>query len=332
LALRGDSSIPEETRNRILLAARDLNYTYVSRAKRGQMLNDVKHLVYVVKDYGDSSITENPFYGQILSGVEQTCQEQGAKLGFVVLPPDHPDLEALPHALVHHVDGIIMSSPYPRNIIQRVADASGCPIVLVDNIFPGTPCDTVMIDDFGGAYQVTQHLLELGHTKIKVLMGYSMSLDVPPSFRERYRGYCAACEDAGVTPLPATIIPADVELPYNPNPPERYSEWFASLIQSEPEITAIFGVNDLYAIRTVHELQRLNYRVPQDYSVVGFDDDNMASLINPPLTTVRSSKRMAGVLAARQLLSRLAGDTMPPIHSTVGTDLIVRRSSAASRT
>jgi LacI family transcriptional regulator len=221
-----------------------------------------------------------------------------------------------------------MSSPYPLDIVQRIADAGKCPIVLVDNTFPGIPYDTVMLDDFGGAYQATQHLLSLGHTHIKLIMGLAMSLEVPPSFRERYRGYCAACEDAGITPLPAGQIPPDIEQPYKPNPPERYSEWFASLVNDNPDITAFFCANDVYAIRTIHELQRLKLRVPEDYSVVGFDDDNMSGMINPPLTTIRSSKRMVGVLAARQLLSRLAGDTMPPIHSTIGADLIVRSSSA----
>ncbi len=329
LALRGDGSIPAETRNRILMAARELNYTYVSRRKNPQDQETYKHIVYVVKDYGDHPAAANPFYGQVLSGVEQACQEQNAKLGFVALPHDYPNEEELPLALTHNVDGIILSSPYPRETLDRVAQTSGCPVVLVDNTFPASPYDTVMVDDFGGAYQATQHLLQLGHSKIKVIMGRALSLNVPPSFQERYRGYCAACEETGIQPVAPAILPTEIEqMQVQQDRHERYREWLASIRDAEPELTAFFCVNDLYAINAIHGLQWLGARVPEECSVVGFDDQNMSGLITPPLTTIRSYKRTMGMLAVKQLLSRLSGDTMPAVHITVGTDLIVRASTS----
>lgn len=331
LALRGGGSIPDETRQRVLLAARELNYTYVSRKKNPLDTERLKHLVYVVKDYGDQPVVANPFYGQILSGVEQACQEQNIKLGFVVIPADYPDEEELPTGLVSNVDGIIMSSPYPIKLVQRVVKASGCPIVLIDNMFPVSPYDTVMADDFGGAYQITQHLIQLGHTHIKMIMGLALSLEIPPSFQERYRGYCSACEASGIRPEPPAITPAELEKPHVQRRNELYCEWFATLHAAEPELTAFFGASDLYAINTMQGLQRLNLRVPDDYSVVGFDDYYISSLMSPPLTTIRSHIRTMGLLAVKQLLVRLAGDTMPPVHITVGTDLIMRASTGVCR-
>jgi LacI family transcriptional regulator len=326
LALRGDSSIPPETRNRVLVAAKELDYHYVSRVRKTPERERLKRLVYCVKDYGDTPAVANPFYGQVLNGVQQACQEQHVSLSFVTMVHDYPDSQELPPALTHDVDGIIMSSPYTANVLERVARVSGCPIVLIDNTFPGSPYDTIMADDFGGGYQVTQHLLELGHTHIQMITGFTLNPDVPPSFQERYRGYCAACEAAGVEPLLPALIPPEVEA-HNIRRMDLYESWIQSLIVADPHLTAFFGAGDVYAIRTLQSLQSLGYQVPDEFSVVGYDDYETSSLVNPPLTTIHSYKRAMGAAAVRQLLARIAGDDMPPLYITVGVNMRVRTSS-----
>jgi|SRR5690606_24390558 len=329
LALRGDESIPLETRNRVVAAAKELNYTFVPRRKKPEKKR-LKRLVYVIKDYGDQPVFANPFYGQILNGVEQACREADANLSFVVMPHDYSDTSELPVALTQNVDGIIMSSPYPRKVIDRISRLSRCPVVLVDNTFPGSPYDTVMADDYGGGYLVTRHLLELGHTHILTITGLALSLEIPPSFRERYRGYCAACEEKGIEPLPLAVVPEDVQV----SPVARrepFQEWLASLLECYPETTAFFGSSDLFAVTTIQSLHAMNYRVPDDYSVVGFDNYDMANVMNPALTTIHSYKRGMGQVAVQRLLARIDGDDMPPLYTVVSTDLMVRASSGPAR-
>ncbi|MAS34060.1 MAG: hypothetical protein CL610_08635 [Anaerolineaceae bacterium] len=326
LALRGDDSIPAETRNKVLAAAKELNYEFVPRKRKSERKR-VKRVVYVIKDYGDQPVIANPFYGQILNGVEQACREADANLSFVVMPHEYPDTTELPVAITENVDGIIMSSPYPRSIVDRVASISHCPLVLVDNTFPGSPYDTVMADDYGGGYRVTEHLLEQGHRRIMVVTGLARSREIPPSFQERYRGYCAACTYWGIDLLPPAVVPEYIDI----SPSDRrepFQGWLGGILAEHPQVTAIFGVGDLFAIAALQSLQNLGYRIPADFSVVGYDNyEEMATIIKPPLTTIHSYKRAMGQVAVQRLLSRMEGDDTPPLYISVGANLVTRAST-----
>lgn len=325
LALRGDDSIPPETRDRVIAAAQALNYIHTPRRQRNTITS--RQLVYIIKDYGDQPVSANPFYGKILNGVEHACQEAEVRLHFVVMNHDYPEKTELPPALTSRPDGVIVSSPYPRAVVDRIAREARCPLVLIDNMFPASPYDTVMADDFGGGYQAAQHLLENGHCHILAVSGLALSQYHPPSFNERYRGYEAACIDYGTKPLPLALIPPEIEDQFRTVNQEKFKVWLQSLMQQHPQITGFFGTGDLYAIRLIHTLTALGYRVPEDYSVIGCDDYEMSGIITPPLTTIRLYQRVMGQVATQQLLRRIIGGNAPPLHLTVGTDLIRRGST-----
>jgi DNA-binding LacI/PurR family transcriptional regulator len=210
LALRGDSSIPLETRQRVLTAAEELDYKYIPRSRKSGQKR-LRRLVFVIHDYGDQSVTANPFYGHILTGVEQACRQKHASLSFVVLQHDYPKTTALPPVLTHELDGILLTSPYPPELIKRISREASGQIVLIDNIYPGSPYDSVMADDFGGAYLATQHLIACGHQQIVLLTGTIQHPTIIPSFQQRYWGYCAACSAAGISPLPPAVFPAHLD-------------------------------------------------------------------------------------------------------------------------
>jgi LacI family transcriptional regulator len=330
LALRGDESISPPTRERVIKAARELGYVYTPRPARNKK-TEVKTLAYIVKDYGDQPATSNPFYGSILNGIQQTSLEYEFSLRFVLMEHEAWRNNNFSSILSEKPDGIIMASPYSRQMVDLVAGIGDCPVVLVDNTFPVSPYDIVMADDFGSGYQITQHLLNLGHRRIKTVMGFALSPHVPPSFRERYRGYCAACMDHGVDSMPEAVGVAVIDDPANPDRDSLFQEWLQAIIADEPDITAFFGVSDLYAVRVMKALQNLNYHVPGDFSVAGCDDYELANVIKPSLTTVRLYPRIMGQVAVRQIFARIAGDTLPPLHLTIGADLIPRESTGAAR-
>jgi LacI family transcriptional regulator len=327
LALRGDESIPEETRNRVIEAARELNYEYVSRIRKPLTRERLKRIVYLVNDYGDQ--LANPFYGRIMEGVEQACQEANAGLSFVVLPHDHPPGADLPLVLTNEVDGIVMASPYPRPVIDRVAVECACPVVLVDNSFPGSPYDMVMADDYSGGYQIAHHLIELGHTHIQMIVGITLNPSVPPSFNERYRGYATACQEAGLDALPPAVIPPAIDT-QTPGPAREalFQSWLPTVLSADPRISAIFAASDNYALLTMQALQNMGYAIPQQMSVTGYDDFEVAAMVNPPLTTIHSYKRKMGQIALQRVMARLAGEDMPPLLINVGVDLVRRASTA----
>jgi LacI family transcriptional regulator len=331
LALRGDNSIPLETRQRVLEAAGELEYEYVPRSRKSKQKR-LRRLAFVIHDYGDHPVTTNPFYGHVLSGVEQTCREQHASLNFVVLQHEYPQTSALPPVLTHDLDGILLVSPYPKDFIHRISRESGCPVVLLDNLFPQSPYDSVMADDFGGAYQATQHLLVLGHRQILPLTGTIQHPTIIPSFRRRYWGYCAACSEVGVVPLPPVEFPANLnrELLALTDHHQGVQRWFTKLLDSySPRPTAFFGVCDVFALAALRALQDAGWHIPEDYSVVGFDDYDISRMGTPALTTVHSYKRAMAWAAVERLLARIEGDKMPARYVNLETKLIVRESSGA---
>jgi len=326
LALRGDSSIPIETRQRVHAAAQSLGYKYVSRVKK-KAQRCLRRLVYVVNDYGDQPVTSNPFYGYILNGAEEACRLRDASLSFVLLPHDYPETADLPAVLLHDLDGILLASPYPKSLVERIYRENGRPMVLIDNILPGGQFDSVMADDFGGGYQVTQHLLELGHREIVMITGRTENPDIPPSFCERYRGYQRAGRDVGVEPRCAAILPAVVDPPSTNGVEEPLKAWLTSLFTEPNRPTALFCAADFFAVSILTALSDLGIRVPQDVSVAGFDDFAMATQVNPSLTSVHTYKRAMARVAVERLLDRIDGDDTPVMNTTLVTELMVRQST-----
>jgi LacI family transcriptional regulator len=333
LALRSQDSIPPETRERVLLAAAKLNYQYKPRvaktAKREEAVS-IRNLLYVVNDYGDTPVLANPFYGAILNGAVSASPTFNSYVHPVILQHDHPLDASLPEALRNNPDGVMLASPYPPALIRHVAKAVNCPIVLIDNLIPGSPFDAIMNDDFGGAYQAVQHLLEFGHRYIHMIMGPLKKPGVlpntPPSVLDRYRGYSAAMLDRGYPPFPAIEIPLD----YSETLPGRKElpQWLGGLLARSPRMTALFCNVDYYAAQIISALHTIGYRVPEDISVVGFDDLDIAQMIHPQLTTVQINRSTMSQVAVKRLVERIEGDLSAPLSIHVGARLIVRESTA----
>lgn len=334
LALRNHESIPEETRERVLVAAAQLGYQYEPRAVAKKddeaAAEPMRSLLYVVHDYGDTPLLANPFYGAILNGAVGVSQSYNAYVHPAILQHDHPLNAPLPDSLGNKPDGILLASPYSAALVKQVGETVNCPMVLIDNHIPGSPYDSIMNDDFGGAYQATQHLLELGHRYAFMVMGQvkkpGTTPTVPPSVADRYRGYAAAMSDAGFPPFPAIEMP----LAYEQTGPDRKElpQWLSNLLSRTPRPTALFCNIDFYAAHIISALTTLGYRVPDDISVVGFDDLDIAQMIHPQLTTVRINRSAMSQAAMERLIARIEGDDKPPISIHVGAKLIVRESAA----
>ena len=314
LALRGDDSIPHETRERVLVAAHELNYVHTPRPTRLDQPR-LRRFVFVMPDFGDQPVTSNPFFGEVLRGAEQACGEHNASLTFTVVPYDSAPSISLPSAIYDgHLAGLLLVGPYTLALVERIAAEVKRPIVLIDNALPGQPYDSVMADDFGGGLLATQHLVSLGHTHIAMIAGTMLV----PSFTERYRGYHAACTSAG---LPA-LEPIEMtwEHPVIAAVVER-------VLAQTPQPTAIFCASDLHAACVMEALHDLGKQVPNDISIVGFDDLASMQLVRPALTTIHNHPRLLGRVGVQRLLARIAGDRQPTQGVTIGTRLVARDSA-----
>ena len=202
-------------------------------------------------------------------------------------------------------------------VTPTVLDArTGIPVVAVDPHYGPNRLPTIDADSFTGAEQATNHLLELGHTRIAFLGGRS-ELD---SAHLREAGYRNAMAEAGVPVDPALVR----ETRYVP---DRASEVTRELLMLDERPTAIFAANDITAMRAMEVAKEFGLRVPEDLSIVGFDDIPEAALASPTLTTVRQPIQAMGAAAMEMLLDLIEG-TEREHHVRMSTELVVRGTSA----
>jgi len=193
------------------------------------------------------------------------------------------------------------------------------PAIIVDNYLEQWGSDYAVCDYKSGAVQVMNYLLQLGHKNIAMMMAapeIRTARDVVDVYRSRL-------DEAGVKVDPGWIVDGE----FTEEGGVRATD---QLLDTHPEITAIFAVNDKMAIGALHSLRRRNIRVPQDMSVIGFDNLAHAAFVSPSLTTVHLPLYQVGALACERLLDRIQG-RVEPVNEVLSTHLIVRESTAMAR-
>jgi LacI family transcriptional regulator len=196
--------------------------------------------------------------------------------------------------------------------------AQDVPLVVVARKVPGYEDNCVYVDNVEASFKATQHLIGLGHQRIAHICG---RLDHPDA-QARRKGYMLALEDAGIDPDPELIIEGNFR---------RQSGVLAveMLLSRRNSFSAIYAANDQMAFGARLGLFRRGIRVPDDLSLVGFDDEPAAAFMVPPLTTVRQPSVEMGLEAARIVLARLSGETTSPGRLEAG--LMIRESTAIHR-
>lgn len=314
--LNNKPGVAEKTRQHVLAVAQELGY--VSPKRLPLSTSTVTHLGLLIRPMG-KPLRANPFYADVFHAIEQTCHEFQINLSFSTLDIVNGRLRSLP-ALVNdnRISGIVLVGAISQGVVESVVALAQLPIVLVDNCFPRCTWDSVMIDNTRGAYVATEHLITQGHRRIALIGGPDH-----PSIVERRAGYEEALRQHSLSPRVVTT--ADLE------PPD--GEWaVAELLRQAPETTAIVCSNDSQAIGALRKLQELGYKVPDDFSLVGFDDIQVAQFTSPPITTIRVDRQALGQLAAQLLLGRINAPDRSVIKTIVEVRLIERASACPPRT
>ena len=200
--------------------------------------------------------------------------------------------------------------------MRRLARAE-IPCVGIDMSLEGPSVEVVMSDNEGGAIAAVRHLHELGHRRIATITGM---VDSRPG-ADRLRGYRVAVQAAGLAYRDDYVAYGDFYAESGREATERL------LALPEPP-TAIFAAADMMAIGAIRAAAEAGLRVPEDLSIVGFDDIQLASHLNPPLTTMRQDKLGLGGAAGDALVARVAGDPDRPALRTLPVELVVRGSTA----
>jgi DNA-binding LacI/PurR family transcriptional regulator len=310
--VNGTGSISVDTRSRVLLAIEQLNYRRdpIARSMRtGQTLL----IALLVLD-----IT-NPVLSIIASAVEAAAYREGYNVILYNVREDvqreHNYLENIANRMV---DGLIIVNAIDREHTYTLLQGSQIPCVLVDCLTQPTLA-SVRVDNFQGAYLATQHLIELGHRRIAHICG-APALEIS---RQRTTGYSQAL--------------ADYQLDYQQVVPPLNDRWdyhsgyeaMQRLLESDLPPTAVFTASDQMAIGAYRALAESGYRIPQDMSVVGFDDIDAASFTTPLLTTIRQPFDRIAQEAFALLLKILNGPQPANTQIVLPPQLIIRQSTGA---
>ena len=301
-------NVTEEVRLRVLKAASSLGYfgphardTYSSNGNRSshRALREIGFLSYLKDDI--TALAINPFWSHILHGVESEARKSNVKVTYRAIGELCQTPEMLLTTIYEMKLGgiLLVGSAEPDTI--RLIQSTKLPLVLVSNYVPGLPVDAVLADNFEGARAAVDYLINEGHRHIAFIGGPTLDgprpIDKFYSIKRRAAGYCTALLDAGL-PVNYTLYEAG-----DLGPAGGY-EACKRLIKRNVQFSALFCANDETAIGAMKALRDMGYRVPEDVSVVGFDDIAMVEHLTPALTTVRVNKEALGSIAVKQLVSR----------------------------
>ena len=314
-ALSGHTGIPEETAQRIKKIASDLGYV-PSAVARGLKTSRSQALGAIVGRIDD------PFFSEILQGIEDVFQEAGYSLFVAASNRDLRRERAIARVMLEHrVDGLIVCTTQFGEEHYRLLKQYGFPIVVVGNRELTDYQHMVCHDDFYGICQVTRHLLELGHHKIAFL-GNAL---VERTSQGRLNGFYHEMQ-AAKSPVP------DDYVFHSPNDQLEGGEIGANYFINLPEPpTAIVCYNDMMAVGVVKALHDAGMQVPGECSVVGFDDIPFAAYTYPPLTTFAQPKYQLGYQAAKMMYRLLQGQSDAP-DADPGQTLMLRGSLVVRET
>jgi LacI family transcriptional regulator/LacI family purine nucleotide synthesis repressor len=308
LALNDKPGVSQKLRNEILQVARQLNYGGLAPAEDDAS----ESLLVIAPSY---VVTDKLFYPEIIWGIEQEARLHGMTTTLTNVTDEMQRALDLPKVMLDRAHrGIIIIGVMQTNYLMRLY-ATKAAMVQVDTYDINAPCHAVVTDNVVGAYQSISYLIEQGHQAI----GFIGPIWKTSSNYERWMGYQYAMREHGfpVNPVHCLLDAADYSTDAN-----ELSAFVASLYTFP---TAWLCANDRMATSLIHVLSAQNIRVPENVSVMGFDDAEAAVLVLPKLTTFRVRRDLMSKEAVRILLS--AGlDTAPPIKILLSGELVIRDS------
>ena len=300
-------SIPQETKNRIRAAAKELNYrpNFFARTLRNKRTYTIG---VIAEEIGDS-------YGSpIISGIEEYLRKRDYFFLTVVHRHDQALLSRYSQILSERgVEGII-------TVDTTVQEAPILPTVAIAGHKRLKGVTNIILDHERAAVLALNHLKDLGHQRIALMRGNPLSSDS----KDRWDAICRVAAHVGINVDPELTIQIDTD---DATPMLGYPFTKQLLARHKP-FTAIFAYNDMSAIGAIRALQEEGIRVPRDVSVLGFDDIPGAAFYSPSLTTVRQPLNRMGEVAAETLLNRLEGRREYPSDIAIEPELVVRESTA----
>jgi len=308
LVMRGAPNVSEDARAAVLEAASTLGYRPNAMAR--SLAEQRSHVLGLMV----SDLT-NPFFVDVINGASEAAIGGGYRALVNTGDRDRErEEDALETMLRMQADGMIVAAPIvSQDLLERIG--SETPTVVTNRGLESEVIDSVVLDDEAGARMAVEHLVALGHHHIAHIDG-----GPGPGARQRVHGYREAMEDHGLS--------AHIRVAEGAYTEDGGVHGALALLSQVPPPTAIIAANDMAAIGVLETLEAHGLAVPDDVSVVGFDDIFVAGLRHVGLTSIRQDGRQMGTLAVGMLIERTEHDRHEPRHIVLDPELTVRSTTA----
>ncbi len=312
--LTGFEFVKETTRQRVMEAVEKSGY--VANLHARSLVGGHSQIIGLLVPNLD-----NGYVGTIMQGIDKALAQANYDL-ILYTSHRHPGKESFYVNAISNglTDGLLLVAPLvPATYLEALHDQD-FPYVLIDQADAATS-SSVQATNWQGAYDATRYLISLGHTRIAFIKGEA----AVQSAADRLQGYRAALADSGIPVMEELIIHGDYQQQTGYQSAKRL------LRSRQPLPTAIFAANDLTAFGAMDAAREHGLHIPDDISIVGFDDVPQSSFVYPRLTTVRQPLEQMGQTAVKILLERIEDKSLPPQQVALATQLVIRDSCGPTK-
>jgi HTH-type transcriptional repressor purR len=304
--------VAKETEEAVMQAIKSLKYS-PSAVARSLKVNTTKSIGMIV------TTSESPYFAEIIHAVEDHCYRQGYSLFLCNTQNDPEKIKNHVEMLTKkRVDGLlVMCSEYTQHSLDVLSSFSSVPMVVMD-WGPNTDTDIIEDNSFTGGYLATKHLIDCGHKEIGLIAG---ELDKTTA-RTRYEGFVKAMNETNLPIHKNWIMEGFFE-------PEDGYECMNKILAQDSLPTAVFCCNDVMALGAISAITEKGLRVPDDISIIGYDNIHSSRFYAPPLTTIHQSKSRLGAQAINLLFERIANkdnDNHEKHRIAIHPELVIRKS------
>ncbi len=309
--------VSRKTAERVRQVIGELDYVVKSGGRRAS--EPVRTIGFMIEESSIPAISD-VFYGDIIRGIQAEADELGYQLALSVFKREAHSVAGDRLSPLKQISGLVIANDgdiRPAAIMELVSPT--LPIVLIESHISDAKLSCVLGDNFYAGYEITNHVLDLGHRRVAVLRGptkYSSLVD-------RLRGCLAALAERKLS-VPEAWLPE----PIRGHPLKGYMQMREILAGSDDNPpTAVIAISDKTALGAMEAIREFGLRIPEDISIASIDNTRESAFSRPPLTTVQIPKFEIGVLALRKLHDIIEGRNTLPYKSVVYSELVLREST-----
>lgn len=310
-ALNNRKGVGKETKERILKIAEKLGYDRNNKEES----RTIRFIIFKKHGY---VVSDTPFFTGLIQEIERECRSEGFEVIISNIIHNEHDKNDIKEIIKQdQIAGILLLATEMDKMDLELFGELSVPVIVIDNYFEDADLDHVLINNIKGAYQAVNFLVENGHKEIGCL--YSSKLT--KNFSYRYKGFRESLAEANLE------IKAEYDIVLEPTLDGAYRDMKAILNNKEMKLpTAYFAFNDIIAFGAMRAMEESGIRIPEQVSVIGFDDMPFCEISNPSLTTIRVNSQYIGKISVKRLMQKIFDQDEIKFKIEVNTNLVQRES------